>query len=75
LYLAKSQNATTIGFTGFDGGHLASMVDINLHVDSSIIEHVEDIHLMLEHMIVKALREQVHSETDTTPVGNVQTSQ
>ena len=60
--LAKSQHATTIGFTGFDGGQLAKMVDINLHVESTIIEHVEDIHLILEHMIVKALREQVYSE-------------
>lgn len=61
--LAKSVNATTIGFTGFNGGSLASMVDINIHVNSSIIEHVEDIHLMLEHMIVKTLRERVCSET------------
>lgn len=65
MELAKSQNATTIGFTGFDGGHLASLVDINIHVNSTIIEHVEDIHLILEHMIVKALREQVYSETMT----------
>ena len=63
--LAKSQNATTIGFTGFDGGHLAKMVDINLHVDSNIIEHVEDAHLIIEHMIAKALREQVYSEPMT----------
>jgi hypothetical protein len=33
------------------------MVDINLHTPSSCIEHVEDIHLMLEHLICKALRE------------------
>lgn len=65
MELAKSENATTIGFTGFDGGHLASLVDINIHVNSTIIEHVEDIHLILEHMIVKALREQVYSETMT----------
>ena len=65
MLLAKSQDATTIGFTGFDGGRLSSMVDINIHVNSNIIEHVEDIHLVLEHMIVKALREQVYSETMT----------
>ena len=60
--LAKSANAVTIGFTGFDGGKLCSMVDINIHVNSNIIEHVEDIHLILEHMIVKDLRERVYSE-------------
>ena len=62
IALAKNANATTIGFTGFDGGSLASMVDINLHVKSNIIEHVEDIHLMLEHMIVKSLRERVFAD-------------
>jgi len=59
---AKKHDATTIGFTGFDGGRLASMVDINIHVASNIIEHVEDVHLMLEHMIVKTLKERARSE-------------
>ena len=76
ITLAKSQNATTIGFTGFDGGRLSSMVDINIHVNSNVIEHVEDIHLVLEHMIVKALREQVYSETATQILlENIQTPQ
>ena len=60
---AQKYNVTTIGFTGFDGGRLAQMVNINIHVKSNIIEHVEDIHLMLEHMIVKTIKEHVESET------------
>jgi D-sedoheptulose 7-phosphate isomerase len=63
ISFAKSQGAITIGFTGFDGGRLALLVDINLHVNSNIIEHVEDIHLMLEHMIVKSLKERVQAES------------
>ncbi len=54
---ARNHNAITIGFTGFDGGRLGSMVDIHVHVNSHVIEHVEDIHLMLEHMIVKTLKD------------------
>lgn len=65
VLFAKSQNAATIGFTGFNGGQLASMVDINIHVNSNVIEHVEDIHLMLEHVIVKTLRDKACSETIT----------
>ena len=61
---AKKNQATTIAFTGFTGGRLGSMVDINIHVDSHIIEHVEDIHLMLEHMIVKTIKERVYAESD-----------
>ena len=57
IELANQVGARTIGFTGFDGGKLGGMVEINIHVDSHCIEHVEDIHLMLEHLICKALRE------------------
>jgi D-sedoheptulose 7-phosphate isomerase len=55
---AKGYGATTIGFTGFDGGRLGQLVDLHIHVDSTIIEHVEDIHLMLEHMIVRTIKDQ-----------------
>jgi D-sedoheptulose 7-phosphate isomerase len=55
---ANAHGATTIGFTGFSGGRLASLVQWNVHVDCSCIEHVEDIHLMLEHMICKSLRDE-----------------
>ena len=54
----KHTGVITIGFTGFDGGRLGQMVHINIHVKSNIIEHVEDIHLMLEHMIVKTMKDQ-----------------
>ena len=65
IQYAKSQNAFTIGFTGFDGGILGTLVDINLHINSNIIEHVEDLHLVLEHMIIKSLKERVNDETMT----------
>jgi len=54
---AQKHSATTIGFTGFDGGRVGKLVDIHIHVDSKIIEHVEDIHLMLEHMIVRTIKD------------------
>lgn len=55
--VANMMGATTIGFTGFDGGRLRSLVDLEVHVPSNCIEYVEDIHLMLEHLIVKALKD------------------
>ncbi len=55
--LANEDGATVIGMTGFGAGKLGPMVDIHLHVPSDCIEQVEDIHLMLEHLITKALRE------------------
>ena len=59
-------DATVIGFTGFDGGRLAQLANINIQVNSNIIEHVEDIHLMLEHLIVKTIKEQVQSSVNIT---------
>lgn len=54
--LAGEKGAQTIGFTGFGGGQLGGLVDVNVLVPSNCIERVEDIHLMLEHMICVALR-------------------
>jgi D-sedoheptulose 7-phosphate isomerase len=56
---AHRYDATVIGFTGFDGGRLGQMANINIQVNSNIIEHVEDIHLMLEHLIVSSIKGQV----------------
>jgi len=74
--VAKQNHAITVGFTGFDGGRLASMVDVHVHVDSHVIEHVEDIHLMLEHMIVKTLKDSLNDgfviapNIEKTPASN-----
>lgn len=63
IELANQMEATTIGFTGYDGGRLGSMVDIDLHVPSTCIEQVEDIHLMFEHLICTALRQLLVQES------------
>lgn len=65
IELAKERAALTIGLTGFNAGKLGPMVDLHVHVPSDCIEHVEDIHLVLEHLITKALREMVWEEQST----------
>ena len=57
IEFAQARGAQTIGFTGFDGGRLGRTVDLNVQVPSDNIERVEDIHLMLEHLMCTALRE------------------
>lgn len=54
--VAKVKGATTIGFIGFDGGKLKDMVDIHVVVPSHNMEQVEDIHLLMEHVITTCLR-------------------
>ena len=64
--LANRVKARTIGLTGFDGGKLGPMVDLHVHVPSKIIEQVEDFHLVIEHMVVKTLREMARDMDDDT---------
>jgi D-sedoheptulose 7-phosphate isomerase len=57
--MANEAGALTIGLTGFNAGKLGNMVNLHLHVPSDCIEQVEDIHLILTHLIVKTLKEKV----------------
>ena len=50
----------TIGLTGFSAGRLGPMTDIHMHVPSDNIEQVEDIHLVLAHLMTTALKKKVH---------------
>jgi D-sedoheptulose 7-phosphate isomerase len=55
---AKAMNLTTIGFTGFDGGTLASLVDLSIHVPTRLGAYgpTEDVHLAVNHMITEQLK-------------------
>jgi D-sedoheptulose 7-phosphate isomerase len=54
--LANKAGAVSIGFCGYDGGKLKSMVDFPVHIDCDNMAMVEDVHLMLEHAICEKLR-------------------
>ena len=60
---AHRHDGITIGFTGFDGGRVGQIVKFNIHIKSDIVEHVEDIHLMLEHIIVRTIKERLRVKT------------
>lgn len=61
--VANASGAPTIAFTGFDGGELSSLAALNVHVPSSRIEHVEDLHLVIEHLICSVLREMAQEQS------------
>jgi len=50
---AQTQQAKIIGITGFDGGKLKKISDINFHVPTPNNEYglVEDMHMILDHII------------------------
>jgi D-sedoheptulose 7-phosphate isomerase len=54
--LANSVGALTIGFTGMSGGKLKEIAHMAVHIPCDSIEQVEDIHLVLEHMICNAIK-------------------
>ena len=60
--LAEDYKATKIGFTGFTGGKLGQMVDLHIHIPNNNYGQVEDLHLMLEHIIVNALQDEMNSQ-------------
>jgi len=54
---ANAKGCLTVGFTGFGGGVVGGIVDININVAVKDMQIVEDIHLILTHIIYKCLKE------------------
>jgi D-sedoheptulose 7-phosphate isomerase len=52
---AKERGAKTIGLTGFDGGRLAKIVDIPLVASINDMQKVEDVHMIVVHMLMQYL--------------------
>lgn len=48
----KSKGSKIISLTGFDGGKLKEISDISVHVASNEYEKIEDLHMVVIHMIV-----------------------
>jgi D-sedoheptulose 7-phosphate isomerase len=55
----NQNGGTTIGITGFDGGQLKHFAKISLVVPSNSMQQVEDIHLILEHLICSSILEKI----------------
>lgn len=59
IRLANTTGAITIGWSGYEGGELAKLAQVPLVVPNHNIEQIEDIHLMLEHMVTVAVRDAI----------------
>jgi len=56
IQTARQIGLKTIGLTGFEGGKLKEMVDICLVVASDSMERIEDMHLIINHILTGLLR-------------------
>lgn len=54
---AQRKEMTTIGLTGMSGGELKNLVDLCLVVPSERIEQVEDLHLVIDHLLTLVMCE------------------
>ncbi len=61
---AKSIGGKTIGLIGFSGGKLKDLVDMHLIVPSDNMQRVEDLHLVLTHLISSYLRRRIQAWED-----------
>ncbi len=55
---ANKNGGITIGLSGCDGGKLLECAQENIHVPSSYMQRVEDIHLLIEHLLTSLIREE-----------------
>jgi D-sedoheptulose 7-phosphate isomerase len=57
--IAQGLKVITVGLTGFDGGELARVVDLRIHVPTCVGSYgpVEDAHLAINHMITNLLKD------------------
>lgn len=56
LKLANARGAVTLALAGFDGGEIKDIAHVCLVVPNNCMEQVEDIHLILGHIMTTCLR-------------------
>ena len=63
---AKQRGATTICYSGFEGGKARAVADISIIVPCHKMVQVEDFHLMINHMIADELKRLVQGRQEIT---------
>lgn len=52
---ANKVGAITVGLTGYNGGTLGKLVNLEIRVPSKNVQHIEDLHLSIEHVVCYSL--------------------
>jgi len=61
---ANRNGGLTVGLSGGDGGKLVKCAQESIHVPSSYMQRVEDIHLLIEHLLTSLIREEQKQNKD-----------
>ncbi len=55
---ANKNGGQTVGISGYNGGKLLEVAQENIHVPSSNMQRVEDLHLIVLHLLISILRDE-----------------
>lgn len=59
---AKRIGCVVVGLSGFDGGRLRSMVDIDVHVRTQSMQQAEDAHMVILHLLYLLVVERIKGD-------------
>jgi D-sedoheptulose 7-phosphate isomerase len=59
---ARRRNILTIGLTGATGGKLGELADIVIRVASESVQHTQEMHLTIEHLLTSLVEHQLFGE-------------
>lgn len=59
IELANRMGAVTVGLSGFEGGKLDKLAQHGVVVRSDNMQHIEDVHMVLAHLIFRVLMEEL----------------
>jgi D-sedoheptulose 7-phosphate isomerase len=59
---AKNNGGVTMGLSGFSGGKLSQIVDIPFVAPIDDMQKVEDVHMIVVHMIMQAVHKTLHEK-------------
>lgn len=62
---ANKNGGRTIGLSGFSGGQLSQLVDVAFVAEVDDMQKVEDVHMIVVHIIMQAVYGTLHRTTDT----------
>jgi D-sedoheptulose 7-phosphate isomerase len=62
IHYAAAHNGRTTGWSGYGGGKLAALVDLPFVIQSHDMQQIEDIHIILCHMLMQDLYKALHDK-------------
>lgn len=59
IEVANARGAITVGLSGFKGGKLAQVAKYGIVCESDNMQHIEDVHMVLAHLIFRYVLEEI----------------